>query len=186
MIRVTLVLVLCAVLLVATGCGSSATSQSPQPSPQPSAALSISMLSPTSAITGSPNLTLTIAGLNFDGAGVIRSRAVWTSNGTMTPLSTTFVSSNQLTAVIPAALLSNPISAQVSVQDWDSIENVVHAASNSVGFSVSKPLPGSPSIASLSPTSAAPGSPDLTLTITGSNFADASFPPIIITPQCGP
>ena len=173
--RMTGIAFLIVMVLAESGCGSGAASQ--QKLEEKAAEISISMLSPTSAITGSPDLTLSIAGQNFDGAGVIRSRAVWTSNGTMTPLSTIFVSSNQLTAVIPAALLSNPISAQVSVQDWDSIENVVHAASNFVGFSVSKPLRGSPSIASLSPTSAAPGSPDLTLTITGSYFADASVSP---------
>jgi hypothetical protein len=103
--------------------------------PSPGSA-SIASLSPPSAATGSPDLTLTILGSNFDGAGVIRSRAFWTSNGAMTPLSTTFVSSNQLTAVVPASLMSIPVTAQVSVQYWDHIENVVDAVSNSVSFSV--------------------------------------------------
>jgi hypothetical protein len=97
---------------------------------------SISSLSPSSATTGSPGLILTISGSNFDGAGVIRSRAVWASNGSMTTLRTTFVSGNQLIAVVPAALMSNPVIAQVSVQHWDNMEGVADAVSNSVSFSV--------------------------------------------------
>jgi IPT/TIG domain/Galactose oxidase, central domain len=131
---------------------------------------SISSISPTTAAPGSPDVTLTITGSNFDGAGVIRSRVLWSANGTMTPLATTFASSNQLTAVIPAALLSNPVTALVLVQNWDNIEGGVHATSNSVSFSVSKPSLGSLSISSISPASAVAGSMDLTVTIAGSNL----------------
>jgi hypothetical protein len=97
---------------------------------------SISSLSPSSAATGSPDLILTISGLNFDGAGVIRSMAVWTSNGSMTTLSTTFVNGNQLTAVVPAALMRIPVIAEVSVLHWDHIEGVADAVSNAVSFSI--------------------------------------------------
>ena len=65
---------------------------------------SISSISPTGAVAGSPDLTLTIMGSSFDGTGVIRSRAVWVANGSTIPLSTTFVSDTLLTAVIPSAL----------------------------------------------------------------------------------
>ena len=101
-----------------------------------SGAASISSISPTSAVAGSADLTLTITGSNFDGAGVIRSRAVWIVNGNTTPLSTTFVSDKQLTAVIPAALLTSPVEAQVAVQHYDQVEQVVDGTSNSVSFSI--------------------------------------------------
>ena len=68
----------------------------------------ISSISPTGAVAGSPDLTLTIMGSSFDGTGVIRSRAVWVANGSTIPLSTTFVSDTLLTAVIPSALLTDP------------------------------------------------------------------------------
>ncbi len=102
----------------------------------PSSVASISSLSPSSAATGSADLILTVSGSNFDGAGIIRSRAVWTSNGSMTLLSTTFVSSDQLTAVVPAGLMSVPLTAQVSVQHWDNMAGAADGVSNSLSFSV--------------------------------------------------
>jgi hypothetical protein len=109
----------------------------------PLGAASIGSISPTSAVAGSPDLTLTIMGSSFDGAGVIRSRAVWIVNGSTTPLATTFVSDTLLTAVVPAALLTVSVEAQVAVQHYDNIEGVVHGVSNSAGFSVTSSGTGS-------------------------------------------
>ena len=166
--RFVVTALLIASLLVAANCGGGS---SAQVQPPPPSTLSINSISPTSAAPGSPDLTLTITGSNFDGSGVVRSRVVWSTNGTtITPLITSFMSNNQLTAVIPTALLSSPVTAQVSVQNWDFMEGVSRENSNSVTFSVMKPPPGSPSITSISPTSAVTGSSDLSLTLTGSNF----------------
>ena len=166
--RFVVTALLIASLLVAASCGGGS---SAQVQPPPPSTLSINSISPTSAAPGSPDLTLTITGSNFDGSGVVRSRVVWSTNGTtITPLITSFMSNNQLTAVIPTALLSSPVTAQVSVQNWDFMEGVSRENSNSVTFSVMKPPPGSPSITSISPTSAVTGSSDLSLTLTGSNF----------------
>jgi len=149
---------LIALLLALAGCGggSSFTPSPPPPSstpPPPSSALSINSISPTSAVAGSPDLTLTITGSNFDGDGVIRSRVVWSVNGILTPLAMTFVNSNQLTALIPAALLSNPVTAKVLVQNWDHIEGVGSAISNSVSFSVTSAAAAavSPTLVTLGP-----------------------------------
>jgi hypothetical protein len=66
---------------------------------------------------GAPELTLTITGSKFDNKFLGQSIAFWTTDpsnlhdhGKM--LFTTFVSRNQLTAVIPAALLQNPTVVQ--------------------------------------------------------------------------
>ncbi len=103
----------------------------------------ISSISPTGAVAGSPDLTLTIMGSSFDGTGVIRSRAVWVANGSTIPLSTTFVSDTLLTAVIPSALLTDPVEAQVAVQHYDNIEGVTDGISNSVSFNITSSVIGS-------------------------------------------
>jgi hypothetical protein len=151
-----------------TGCGGGSSAQVQPPPPPPPPAFSISSISPSSAAPGGPDLTLIVVGSSFDGKGVIRSRVLWSTNGTTSPLSTTFISSNQLTAVIPTALLSNPVTAQVSVQNWDPIEGVSDGNTNSVSFTVK--FPGGVSISSISPTSAVAGSSDLPLTVAGNGF----------------
>lgn len=124
-----------------------------------SAAAQIS-ISATSASAGSPDFTLTITGSN--GLFYNSSRAVWFVNGTDNVLPTTFVSNTMLTAVIPAALLSNPVKAQVSVETGDSKGS---RSSNPIFFNVTPGPPG-PQIW-VSPMSVPSEGPDLTLTITG-------------------
>src|SRR5207248_4506346 len=118
---------------------------------------------------GSADLKVTITGSDFL-EGTILSQAVWSVNGGAVPLATTFVSSTQITAVIPAALLTNPVDAKVFVRNWDHIEDVTHSTSGPAIFIVASSASKSPLIASISPTSAVAGSPDLMLTITGSNL----------------
>ena len=115
---------------------------------------------------GSPDFTLTITGSNgqFYNSAHNLSQAVWFVNGTDNVLPTTFVSNTMLTAVIPAALLSNPVKAQVSVETGDPKGSRI-VRSNPIFFNVTPGPPG-PQI-SVSPTSVLSGSPDLTLTITG-------------------
>ena len=90
----------------------------------PVGAATISSISPTSAPAGSSDLTVVIEGSNFDNQRFHKSVAFWTTDpsnlhdyGTM--LDTTFVSSSQLIAVIPAALLRKPVSVQVVVLTGD-------------------------------------------------------------------
>jgi Ca2+/H+ antiporter len=98
---------------------------------------------------------------------------VWSVNGVDTSLSTTFVSSSKLTAVIPAALMASPATADVLVETGDPVGSLPLSKSNSVGFIVTA-TSGSISISSVSPTSAIAGSPDLTITVSGSNFFNLS------------
>jgi hypothetical protein len=97
---------------------------------------------------------------------------VWLANSSTTLLATTFVSSTQLTAVIPSALLSNPLTAEVFVQTGDPMGDLPLSKSNPAKFMVTTPPPS----ISISPTSAVAGSPDLTLTVTASGFAFTSDP----------
>src|SRR5437868_15418298 len=87
-----LLLVACCVNFVS--CGSTRQLKPPpQPSPQPPA-LTIS-ISPSSAPPGSPALTLTITGSDFD-EGPLLSQVLWSVNGVDTLLSTSFLDSNHL------------------------------------------------------------------------------------------
>ncbi len=67
----------------------------------------LSALSPASAIVGSSDLTLTANGSGFVATSVVQ----W--NGTA--LTTTFKSATQVTAAVPAANLTSPIAASVTV-----------------------------------------------------------------------
>ena len=150
-----------------TGCGGGS---SAQVQPPPPTVPTISAITPTSAVVGSADLKLTLTGSNFLGATHNFSQASWVSNGSATLLMTTFVSSTQLTAVVPAALLTAPITAQVFLETGDPMGDLPLLKSNSISFSVSSPPF---SISSISPTSATAGSPDLSLTVMGSDFDGA-------------
>ena len=104
-----------------------------------SSGTSISIL-PTSVAAGSPDLPVTITGSNFANAPHNLSWAVWSEGSGNTKLATTFVSSTQLTAVIPAALLSIPVMAQVFVDTGDPMGDVAPAQSKAVSFSVTAPV----------------------------------------------
>jgi hypothetical protein len=150
------------------GCGDSRVP--PAGGRSPAANISVS---PASAAVGSPDLTLTVTAtqqFSFTSAGHKSNRVVWTANGTDTALATTFVSSSQLTAVVPASLLANPLQAKVRVEVWDIMGDVPDATSSSVPFSVTTASTASPSITSIFPASAQAGSSDVTITITGENF----------------
>jgi hypothetical protein len=71
---------------------------------------SIASLSPGSVVAGAPALTLTINGANFlpgAGATVVR----WN----YTALATTYINCGQLTAFVPASLVSGPGAASISI-----------------------------------------------------------------------
>jgi Putative Ig domain len=67
----------------------------------------ISSLNPTCATAGGPDFTLTVTGTNF----VSTSTVNWNS----TALATTFVSSTQLTATVPASLIATAGTASITI-----------------------------------------------------------------------
>jgi hypothetical protein len=66
-------------------------------------------VTPIRATAGGPAITLTVNGSNFGAASVVRWNAV--------NLATTFVSTNQLQAAVPASLVATPGTAQITVFD---------------------------------------------------------------------
>jgi hypothetical protein len=162
MLRTIALCVGCSFILVGTcGCGSA--SMSP-PSPQ-SPNISVS---PTSAAVGSADVTLTVTGSAFSNDPHNKSLVVF-SVGSETVLPTSFISSSQLTAVVPANLMVNPVTADIFVETGDPIGSLPLAKSDKVVFSVVTE-PAALTISSVSPASALAGSPDLTITITGTGF----------------
>ena len=121
------------------------------------APVSISSLSPSGTTPGGPAFTLTINGSGFTNTSL----AEWNSSA----LSTSFVSSSQLNASVPASLIASAGTATVKVVNTDG------GISNSVTFSIGS---GGPAITSISPSSAAAGSASLSITIAGSGFVNGA------------
>jgi IPT/TIG domain-containing protein len=135
----------------------------------------LTFVSPASWPAGGAGFTLTATGNGFvSGANVL-----W--NGTA--LTTTFVNSTQLTAVVPAANVATAGTVQVVVQipgsavpgSSNSFASGTTELSNVVLFSVKAPPPPPPVITPpLSPASVAAGSAAFTLTVTGTGFVSGS------------
>jgi uncharacterized protein (TIGR03437 family) len=113
----------------------------------------ITSLSPTSATGGGAAFTLTVNGTSFLSGATVQ----WTG----TALTTTFVSSIQLTAAVPASLIASAGSASITVV------NALGSPSAAAAFPINAPTPV---ITSLSPTSAIAGDPTFTLTVNGTSF----------------
>lgn len=73
----------------------------------PGAKPTITMLSPENATTGSPAFTLTVKGSNFATNAMVN----W--NGANRP--TTYLSASQLTVAIPASMIAEPATVQITV-----------------------------------------------------------------------
>ncbi len=121
----------------------------------------LSSINPSSAPAGSGNTTLTVNGGNFlPTSGSVASTVLW--NGTA--LATTFISATQLTAVIPAADLVVPGTANVSVQ----VTGTEGGTTGPLQFTI---FAGTgPFLSGINPTTMAAGSAAFTLAVTGGNF----------------
>ncbi len=115
----------------------------------------INSISPSSAIVGGQGFVLTANGSGFVSASVIQ----WGGNS----LSTTLVSSTQLTATVPVGNISC-CAGQVTIQVVN--PNAV-SLSQGVNFELDNPKP---TLASLSPPNLMAGAAPFTLTVNGSGF----------------
>jgi uncharacterized protein (TIGR03437 family) len=130
----------------------------------------IASLAPTSASAGGPAFTLTVNGSAFlqCAAGPCLGVNWQPANGAPTFISAQAnAAGTQLTAAIPTALMSAVGTVNVSVQ-------AAGGMSNSLPFAVGNPVP---TIASLSPASAASGGPAFTLTVNGFGFVQCTAAP---------
>ncbi len=122
-------------------------------------AAAISSLVPASATAGSGAFTLTVNGTGF----VAGSAIYW--NGS--PLTSTIVSSTQMTAAVPAGDVATAAVVPIQVE----VPPPGGGLSTASTFSVNNPAPA---IASLFPSSIATGGAGFTLTVQGSNFTSSS------------
>jgi hypothetical protein len=95
-------------------------------------------LSPGSTAAGSHDLDVTVQGSGFRGPGHNTSTAEWCANGLLVALPTTFVSAEQLTAHLPAELVSDPIEAGMFVLTGDAMGDVPLVQSGAATFTVSR------------------------------------------------
>ena len=119
----------------------------------------LTSISPTSALANSNSLTLTVNGTYFASGAIVR----W--NGTN--LTTTYVSSIKLTAVIPAADLTQAATIPVTVFN----PSPGGGTSASQNFNIKNPLPA---MTSLSPDHLTAGASTFDLTVNGKNFVSTS------------
>src|SRR6185437_8955592 len=152
-----------AMFTAAFGCGGGSSSGGNVTETQ-STALTLSSVSPSSAMAGSRDLRLTVTGSNFDSGPHRVNRIMWTAAGVSTPITATFLNTTQLTAVLPAKLLASPLTANLTVEVWDFTNGSPAATSNALKFAVNQPA------IIIAPTTATAGSPDLVLTITAGAF----------------
>ena len=147
------------------GCGGgtsqSVNNQSPPPTP------TITTISPNSAVAGGAAFTLTINGTNFVAASMV-------NFGGSAP-ATTFVSSTQLTAAIPAASIASTGTLAVTVTN----PAPGGGTSNAMNFTVTSGANPVPTINSSIPSCVPAGeqfvdSVDNQLTVIGNNFVASS------------
>jgi hypothetical protein len=120
---------------LASACGSPAKPTDTPPLLIPS----ITAIEPSVAQAVRTDLVLGITGTNFVHDVTRSTWAIWTANGADTVLSTTVLNSSTLTAIVPAALLSNPGEAQVQVVTGDPkfvLAGPEYPRSNSVKFEI--------------------------------------------------
>jgi hypothetical protein len=121
-------------------------------------------ISPTSITTNQPNpFTLTVVGSNF----VQQSQIQW--NGI--PLASTFVNTQQLTAVVPPSLYSVPGTATITVISPPPGGGITTPG---ILLNISPTISGIPQISSISPSGVLTGGGSFTLRIFGSGFVALS------------
>jgi hypothetical protein len=98
-------ILLAAVITFSLACGYSSKSTPPVAGTMPA----ISQLNPDNASAGGASFTLTVTGSNFGAKAVVN----W--NGTAQTSNTTYVSGTQLTVAVPASLIANSGTVQITV-----------------------------------------------------------------------
>ena len=116
----------------------------------------VTSLNPSLAYAGTQGFTLTVNGSTFTQQSVV----LWNGNS----LPTTYVSSSQLTAQVPASDITTTGTAAVSVSD------LTYGTTNTEIFTIN---PSPLTITSLSPATINAGSPAFTLTVTGTSFSQS-------------
>lgn len=122
---------------------------------------SINSFSPPAVYAGGPSFRLTVKGTGFISSTVI----YWSSFDA--PLTTTYVSATEVTAIVPADYITYPTTAYIYAYN----PPPGGGDSQSIPYSVITLDPG---ISSLSPAAVVAGSPSTTLTINGADFMEGA------------
>jgi len=155
--RVVICVVLTSLTLVA--CGKSGSSDQTQTQSTSNPVPLLASVSPTTAVAGASAVKITASGSSFIPSSTIN----W--NGT--PLTTTYLNSEAISAEI------NPSDLQAGANATITVTNPSPGGGTSSGirFSVTNPAP---TLTAISPASANAGSAAITLTATGTNFTTSS------------
>jgi hypothetical protein len=150
---VRIVVFSCLFAILLSGCGGApASSGGGTPPVTP---LAISSISPKDVPVGSSAVTIVVTGTGFTSNSVIQ------LSGTAIP--TTFISSTEISATIPASQLQTGTILKLAVANG----STVVAADTGNDVQVSNPVP---TVTTLAPASVLVGSPAGTITVTGTNF----------------
>ena len=118
---------------------------------------------PTSIAAGSDAFSLNVSGSSFVPGAVV------VFDGT--DLTTEFISATKLHASVPASLVAAARSLDIVVRNGGAGAPV----SSPSPFTVTTPVPGTPTITGVSPSSATAGGPQLDLEITGTGFVSGAI-----------
>jgi hypothetical protein len=129
----------------------------------------INFLAPSDANAGGAAFTLLVTSSS---GGFVANTVIQWNGKTIT---TTYVSASQVTATIPAALIAKPGIAFVNTFQPQSGSGM-NGLSNVISFIINPTPNPVPAITSISPNTAAAGSPTFTLTVSGSSFLLTSDP----------
>jgi hypothetical protein len=130
----------------------------------------IATISPTSITAAQPTFTLTVTGFSFTPASTVG----WSGAS----LSTIFVNINTLTAQVPASLIQNAGTSNITV----TTPTPGGGMSLALTFTINPTVSPTPLISSTSPLSVTAGSGALTLDLTGANFVSQSVVSVGNTP----
>ena len=129
----------------------------------------ITMLTPNSAPVGAATFQMTVTGSNFLSGSTVN----WFDGTKTTVLTATLSDSSHLSATVPSTLLAATASVVVTVTNPGGGSPA--PVSNAVTFAVGPaPTIDPVSAGGLSPSTIAAGSPQFTLTVTGTNFSSGS------------
>src|SRR5579859_6966831 len=158
-VRFLLASVLPCICFVA-GCGGGGGS-TPAPTPMPSLnpVPAIAAVTPSSAVAGATDTSVTITGSGFISSSTVQ----W--NGA--PLATTFSSATTLVVTLPASSLTNGTMAKITVAN----PPPGGGASPSVDFPVNNPMPA---ISKINPATVLAGSGDTLLDVSGTGFVPST------------
>lgn len=164
------------VFLAATGCNDYGNTF------QGNTGAALQFVSPSNVTAGGPDLTITLTGIGF----VVQTVVTWNEQTLKTCVITTTAANTcapandtgtvvSVTAVVPAALTAKAGTSFVQTINPHSGSGN-NGLSNPVPFVVFPPPNPVPKVTSVTPTSAAAGSADLSITIVGTSFLPTSDP----------